>query len=355
MKRLLLFVLFFFALGALGYWYAGTDSFVMLRIGEWVIQVQLLTGLLALIVFLWLLNALLFFVDQVLGGRLFARLRKTRAARRQRKGILELISGRPKRAKEEFLKAANIDSDANLDRLLACRSAIEAGQYDRALNILNNLPAHEAELDGPVRILRARVMFHLNRLDEAEEYCAEARRVGIRESQLGSLPLLIAEKRRDWKTYDRVAPGLRSLGELAAVIADIDLRVFMGRLSDRRLTAEELERIRLVMPPALRENPLVVEDLVAALVRVGEAGEAEKMLRESLHARWQPELLKDYIAIPAEDRERQLTQLEKWRHRHGDSPEILAALEQLNDESGNWQAAQDYSRERQNIEVSSAS
>ena len=348
MKRLLLFIVFFFALGALGYWYAGTQSFVMFRVGEWVVQVQLLTGLFMLVVFLWLLNGLMFFVDQVLGGRLFARLRKSRAANRQRKGILELISGRPKNAKEHFLRAANIDQDANLDRLLACRSAIEAGQFDRALNILNNMPAYESELDGPVRLLRARVMFHLNRLEDAQEYCAEARRVGIKEAQLGTLPLLIAEKRRDWKAYDQIAPGLRGLSELGSSIESLDHRVFMSRLSDRRLDAQALDRIRLVMPPGLREDALIVEDLVAALVRVGESEEAEKMLRESLHARWQPELLKDYVSIPDVDRERQATQLEKWRHRNGDSPELLQALEQISEESGNWQAAQDYGRERMN-------
>ena len=351
MKRLLLYLFFFFALGAIGWWLIGPESFVLIRVGETAIQVQLLTAILALVVLMWILNGLVFLLDQLLGGHWLARLKSRKVAKRMRRGIILLLNGEPRKAKEQFLRAANHKQDESLYRMLAVRAAIEAGHYDRALNILNNLENIPSELEGPVRLARSRVMFLLNRLDEADDSCAEAKRLGMAEDQLGLLPLQIAEKRQNWQDYDRRSQKLRRYAELAPALQELDRRVYLGRLSDRKLSLDELQQIRRVLPPEVRHDALIVEATSAALVRLGNSDEAEKILRELLHGNWQPELLNDYVCIPGVDREKQINQLQKWRHRHGDSAELLAALEKISEESGDWQSAQEFNRARQGMQT----
>ena len=110
------------------------------------------------------------------------------------------------------------------------------------------------------------------------------------------------------------------------------------------MTREEYDEVLHTIPADIKNTAEVVEIRTQFLIRVGANKEAEKLLREFLHKEWRPDLLRDYISIDEVDKDKQLTQLKKWHHRHGDTPEILAALEELSEETGDWRSAQDYGR-----------
>lgn len=344
MGKLLIFLLLFAVLGSLAWWYVGTGSFVLIRLGDWTLQFQVLTGLALLFVFIWTINLIGYLVSETLGGRWAARSRARRSANRSRKGLLLLFSGKTKDAKDQFLKAANLKQEPVINGLLAAHSAIESEQYDRALNILNNLKTEHSTADSALMHTKAKVLVHLNRLDEAESLCKDIKAIKSKDARTDLLLLKIAEKRKDWPAFQSLLPKLRNADGISLRVKELERRSGLARLRKPSMSRPEYDEVVATIPAEIKNTAEVVEIRTHYLIRCGASKEAEKLLREFLHKEWRPDLLRDYVGIPAVDAEKQLTQLEKWRHRHGDSPELLAVLEELSDETGDWRAAQEYNR-----------
>ena len=344
MAKLVIFLVLFFLLGSLAWWYIGTDSYVLIRLGEWTIQLQVLTALVFVVILLWALNLGAYVFSETLGGRWAARSRLRKSANRSRKGLLLLFAGKAKDAKEQFLKAANLKQEPIANALLAAHSAVESEQYDRALNILNNTQTEDAAADAALMHSKAKVLLHLGRLEDAEALCLDIKALKSKDPRTDLILLSIAEKRKDWESFERLLPKLRSTEGIRQRVSELERKAGLIRLRKPRMTREEYDEVIKTIPADIKNTAEVVEIRVHFLIRCGAVKEAEKLLREFMHKEWRPDLLRDYVSIPDVDKEKQLMHLEKWRNRHGDSPELLAVLEELSDETGDWRAAQDYGR-----------
>lgn len=344
MGKLLIFLALFAVLGSLAWWYIGTDSYVLIRLGEWTIQLQVLTAIVLLIVSVWLFNLIASLVSGIIGGRWAARSRARRSAKRLHKGILLLFSGKAREAKDQFLKAANLKQEPVISALLAAHSAMESEQYDRALNILNNLNTDGEEADAALMHTKAKVLIELDRLDEAESLCRDIKKLHPKDSKTDLLLLMIAKKRLDWPTFQNLLPRLRNVEGVKQRVSELERRAALRRLQEPNLSRADYDEVAATIPADIKNTAEVVQIRMHYLMRSGAAHEAEKLMREFLHKEWRTDLLRDYVSIREADKDKQLTQLKKWHHRHGDSPELLAALEELSDETGDWRSAQEYSR-----------
>ncbi|GEM_PF-1588143 len=342
--KLLIFLVLFAVLGSLAWWYIGTNSFVLIRLGDWTLQLQVLTGLVFLFVVIWAVNLISYLVSETLGGRWAARSRARRSSNCSRKAVLLLFSGKAKDAKNHFLKAANLKQEPIINGLLAAHSAIESEQYDRALNILNNIKTEGSAADSALMHTKAKVLVHLNRLAEAESLCKDIKAIKFKDARTDLLLLKIAEQRKDWPAFQSLLPKLRGTEGVSLRVKELERRAGLSRLRKPSMSREEYDEVVATIPAEIQNTAEVVEIRTHFLIRCGASKEAEKLLREFLHKEWRPDLLRDYVGIPDVDAEKQLTQLKKWQHRHGESPELLAVLEELSDETGDWRAAQDYSR-----------
>ena len=154
----------------------------------------------------------------------------------------------------------------------------------------------------------------------------------------------IAAARKDWDEYQRLAHLLWREKPARPALIEYERRVQLERMLSGDLNADSLQAMLDNQSPELRADDAMVEAHFHALVRLDRGEDAEKLLRDLLHRNWRPELLADYIRIPGIERETQITQLQKWRHRHGDSAPLLKALEQLTEDAGDWQQAQEIRR-----------
>ena len=209
MGKLLIFLALFAVLGSLAWWYVGTDSYILIRLGEWTIQLQVLTGIVLLVLGIWLINLLAHLASETLGGRWAARSKARKGAVRLRKGVLFLFAGKTKEAKEQFLKAANLKQEIIVNSLLAAHSAMETEQYDRALNILNNLKTDGADADAALMYSKAKALIQLGRLEQAESLCRDIKSMRPKDSKTGLLMLRIAAKKQDWQSFQQLLPKLR--------------------------------------------------------------------------------------------------------------------------------------------------
>ena len=344
MGKLLIFLALFAVLGSLAWWYIGADSYILIRLGEWTIQLQVLTGIVLLVVSLWLLNLIAYFASETLGGRWAARSRARRGSDRLRKGVMFLFAGKSKQAKEQFLKAANLKQEPAINALLAAHSAIESEQYDRALNILNNLQTEGVDADAALMHTKAKVLVQLGKLEQAESLCRDIKSIQPKDSKTDLLLLQIAAKNQDWKGFQQLLPKLRNAEGVKMRVSELEHSVALRRLQEPNMSRPEYDEVVSTIPADIKNTAEVVQMRMHYLVRLGASGEAEKLMREFLHKEWRADLLRDYVSIPDADNEKQLTQLKKWHHRHGDSPELLTVLEELSDETGDWRSAQEYSR-----------
>lgn len=344
MGKLLIFLALFAVLGSLAWWYIGADSYVLIRLGEWTIQLQVLTAIVLLVLSIWLISLVSNLAAGTLGGKWAARSRARRSANRLRKGILLLFSGKSKDAKEQFLKATNLKQEPVIACLLAAHSAIESEQYDRALNILNNLKTEGEDADAALMHTKAKVLTFLGRLEEAEALCLDIKRIRTKDARTDLIRLQIAEKKRDWHTFQQILPGLRSAAGVKIRVAELEHRAALRRLQEPAMNREQFDQVVTTIPADIKNTAEVVQIRMHYLVRLGDSEGAEKLMRDFLHKDWRPDLLRDYVSIPEANKEKQLTQLKKWHHRHGDSQELLVVLEELADETGDWRSAQEYSR-----------
>lgn len=342
--KLLIFLALFAVLGSLAWWYVGADSYLLIRLGDWTIQLQLITGLVLLVLFLWLVNLVSFLVSETFGGRWAARSRARRSSVRLRKGILFLFAGKSKEAKDQFLKAANLKQQTIVNALLAAHSAMESEQYDRALNILNNLQTDGVDADAALMHSKAKALLHLDRLEEADTLCRDIKSMRPKDTKTDLLQLQIAAKQEDWPRFQEMLPKLRSSEGVKKRVSEIERSAALRRLQEPNMSRSEYDEVVDTIPADIKNTAEVVQIRMHYLVRLGAGAEAEKLLREFMHKEWRADLLRDYVSIPDADKDKQLTQLKKWHHRHGDSPELIAVLEELSDETGDWRAAQEYGR-----------
>ena len=344
MGKLILFIVLFAVLGSLAWWYIGTDSYILIRLGEWAVQLQVLTGIVLFFLLLWAINFSAVFISGTLGGRWAAQSRVRKSTNRSRKGIMLLFSGKSKEAKQQFLKAANLREAPVINGLLAAHSAVEAEQYDRALNILNNIVTEDDAADLAMMHTKAKVLLKLGRLEETKAICADIKAIKPKEARTDLVLLKVAEAQQDWASFQALLPKLRNADGVKQRVKEIEGRAGLVRLRKPQMTREEYDDVIHTIPADVKNTAEVVETRVYFLIRTGAGKEAEKLLRDFLHKEWRSDLLRDYISIPDIDKDKQLTQLKKWHHRHGDTPEILSALEELSEETGDWRSAQDYSR-----------
>ena len=344
MGKLILFIVLFAVLGSLAWWYIGTDSYILIRLGDWAIQLQVLTGMILFFVLLWAINFSAVFISGTLGGRWAAQSRARKSTNRSRKGVMLLFSGKSKEAKQQFLKAANLREAPVINGLLAAHSAVESEQYDRALNILNNIATEDDSADLALMYSKAKVLLKLGRLEESKAICADIKAIKPKEARTNLILLKVAEAQQDWPSFQTLLPKLRNTDGVKQRVKEIERRAGLARLRKPQMTREEYDEVLHTIPADIKNTAEVVEIRTQFLIRVGANKEAEKLLREFLHKEWRPDLLRDYISIDEVDKDKQLTQLKKWHHRHGDTPEILAALEELSEETGDWRSAQDYGR-----------
>ncbi len=342
--KLLIFLVLFAVLGSLAWWYVGTESYILIRLGDWTLQLQVLTAIVLLVLSIWLVNFLVYLFSETLGGRWAARSRSRRASNRMRKGVMQLFAGRAKEAKEHFLKAANLKQEPVINGLLAAHSALESEQYDRALNILGNMQTEDAEADAAIMHSKAKALLQLNRLDEAQSLCGDIKKIRPKDNKTDLLLLQIAEAKKDWPAFQKLLPKLRNAEGVRNRVRELECRAARHRLQEPNMTREQYDEVVKTIPVDIKNTAEIVQIKMHHLVRLGASDEAEKLMREFLHKEWRPDLLRDYVSIPGSDRDKQLTQLRKWHHRHGDSPELLRVLEELSDEAGDWRAAQEYSR-----------
>ena len=339
MRRTLLILALMLVGGGLLFWALDYNrGFVLVAVGNHLVQVSLWLVVLALVVS-WLLwrglrrvTALIRRPDREPGRRM-------RDQRALMAALGDYYEGRWEQARKGLVRSARSAAIPGLNYVLAADAAVRMGD-DAAAAALVDTAAQEVPADSPALVVaRARLARHRGEEDAALAILRAGQANHPRHPQILAQLRDALEQRQDWEALAELLPALRGTGMNGAELAVLEARLQLGRLvafaqpgavEQRPQRLSELHRLWSRLPKELRSRTDFLRAHARGLVALGEARQAERELRRHLDRNWDAELVLDWAAA-LEDGERRghLAVAERWLREHGDSWQLLLVLGRL--------------------------
>ncbi|WP_192035854.1 heme biosynthesis HemY N-terminal domain-containing protein [Halomonas sp. YLGW01] len=351
MRKLILLIVLGLAVGALfGQLMQSLPGYWLVRVGDTSVQTSFWFGLVLLLaVFLVLhfaLRLLMRMRRPVSRLKLWSsRNRNRNAMRRTVRGLVALAEGRWKRAEKSLVKAADDSSTPLVNYLSAALAAHYQGRYEQADTLLKRAHLSTEGADTAVGMVQAQLMLDRQHYEEA---LATLTRL---DKQLPDHPQILKLLKQaylsvsDWDGLRRLMPRLAKHQLIAEdERQQLEQRAYRELILQASRNPDDIERVRNLwadMPDHLRSNIELVGLYAEALVRGGEEGIAERLLRHSLKDHWDSRLVMRYGLLNV-DASRQLVYAEKWLQERPNDPDLLLTLGRLSLRNAYWGKAQEY-------------
>lgn len=351
MRKLILIVVLGLAIGALlGQLMQSLPGYWLVRVGDTSYQTSFWFGLVILLALFLVLHFVLRLLTRLRRpvSRLKvwnSRTRNRNAMRRTVRGLVALAEGRWKRAEKALTKAADDSSTPLVNYLSAALAAHYQGRYEQADTLLRRAHHSTEGADTAVGMVQAQLMLDRQQFEEA---LATLTRL---EKQLPEHPQVLKLLKQaylsvnDWDGLRRLMPRLAKQ-QLVTVEErhELEQRAYRELIVQAARNPDDVERVRNLwadMPDHLRSDVELVGLYTEALVRGGEEGIAERLLRHSLKEHWDSRLVLRYGLLNV-DAGRQLAYAEKWLQERPNDPDLLLTLGRLSLRNAYWGKAQEY-------------
>ncbi len=341
MRRMLLVLALVLVAGGLLFWALDYHrGFILIAVGNHLVQISLWLALLALVAG-WLGWRLVGVATRP-ARNAWRGHRQRRAARAQRAvmtALADYYEGRWESARTGLVRSARRAEIPGLNYVLAADAAARLGE-DKAAAALLADAEREIPADSPALILaRARLALRRREQDAALEILRVGQAKYPDHPQLLELLRAELEARQDWAGLALLLPALRKHGSGVADVAELETRVHAGRLGAlaqpvagalRSVRLKELADLWDQMPKPQRAAAACLRAHARALVALGETGRAERELRRHLDRDWDPGLALDWAAaLGAGEWRSHLAAAERWLRDHGESWQLLLVLGRL--------------------------
>jgi HemY protein len=291
-------------------------------------------------VFLLLLVGLYFLaraaIESLSARRRLATLRMERRRRRAReetqRGLLDLAAGRWRSAEELLTRAAPEADSAAANYLVAARAADLQDAVDRRDEWL--ALAQEAAPGERAAALVSLAEMQMRRGQDgaALQTLEQLDASGDLNSRGLELMARLCQKLGRGEQLRALGPRLRSAKELPEsqvneILAQVQLEELRaaGELHD----AAKVHAAWNDVPRATRKLPQAIATYARALIAAGESIAAEKVLREAIDDRLEPQLVRLYGELLLPDALLPLDRAEQWLRKSPQDPDLLAACARL--------------------------
>lgn len=355
-KVLLILAAALLAGGALYLLMASQHGYLLLSVGNYVLETSLWGALLLVLAVLLVVYLLGKFWRLVILPRHWWRQRAGRKQLRVRnqtvQGMLDYLQGNWPSAVNNLRRGVTRSDMPALNYLGAAAASFNVGDNSAAEALLRQAEEGSASDALTVGLLRTRMLLQDNRFDAALPLVEGLHRKAPNHPTL--LRLLASTKKglRDWHGVELLLPDLKkyqavSSAELESLEVEVYREVINGfalSKSARRSAAEqqsELDHLWERLPSRLQKHSELVAAYVGQLHRLGADSKAETRLRKFINQHWQSDLVPLYASLQG-DTASQLIVAEAWLRDHPDDPVLLQALARLCLRSQLWGKAKDY-------------
>jgi HemY protein len=343
MIRIIWILLAGLLLGMAAWWGVGNESYVLIRVGDWAIQLSVWAVLFSLLV-LWFVVALLRVLLSGFGFFDWRRRHQEKSHRRQlRKSFLAYFEADWKSAGKTLLKIADRTEDPLPYLLLAAVATARQGDMPKAMQIIDNLESAFPAGRKAAGLLRARICADYQQVDTGLKEVEKLRKEGVNSAELNLLEAQLAHLGGDMERMSQAIKSLQSQKLSRAELINLQRYYYLFQLARTDLASAELTRLLRSIPPMVLNDSAVIAQVVLRLRDVS-GDEAVELLTGWIEKTWRPELIVAYGEIESSQVRKQLKRAERWHTGHL-SVELLDTLHKLSWKANDSDRAHDYAQQ----------
>ena len=345
--------------GGLLFWSMSyTQGFIMIAIGNQVVQLSLWMAVLVLLS-VWLAFRVLVWAIRGItrpGAKIWSQRKLSRVENNRRQlaqGLERFYEGRWREAKQALMKSAAGSNAPVLNYLVAAEAAAELGDHQEAEEILSTAAMEVGDNNIALALARARVLIRRGDDGRAASVLRKLQLTQPRHPYVLRLLKGVLLKLQDWESLATLLPDLRrSKAEPEAVLDQLEIEVRRGALrhfleadSSDQSVAQRLETLVQLWsstPKIVRKNSELVGLYSEALESVGDHKHAEAELRRQINREWDGALVLKWADLETSLMAKKITIAEAWLRQRNNSPELLLALGRICRRSELWGKAKDY-------------
>jgi HemY protein len=344
MKKLI-YLFFIIATVAAFVWFFRDDpGFIVIGWGAWSVETSLSLFILVLVVDVIIIYILARFLRALwyLPRRLFYNQQK--AEQSLVYGVLALIQGQWQKAEQSFLKTLSLGELSALHYLGAAYAAHQLHEPSRAKDYFAKARHSCPQETVALTLFEAKLQKSQNDLPAALEKALDAQQIDPKKDDVLLLLLTLYVQLADWTALLKVLPSARKRKVLSTEqLQGLEDRAHIALiLNTIRVNPSQASKVWSRIPKVTRLRPVILKVYVEHLIMVGDAAEAEPLLREGLKYHWDAELLALYGTLETSNTSQQISYAENWLKSHEQDPVLLQTLGQLCLRNRLWDKARQY-------------
>ena len=295
-----------------------------------------------LILFLLILFALLYLLLNFIVGmvRVPKRFRQWRTGRKEQgsqqvamRGFAHLIEGDWRAAEGNLLTSLAHNRASLMNYLGAAYAAQQQGLTDRRNeHIEAALKAHPGQ-SLAIRLTQVRMQMQSGEWGGARAHLEQVRLNAPRNRAAACLLADTYRHLADWPSLVKLLPTLRKLKAFPEEeLRRREAQALSGHLESPALLQGDGTRVDetyRALPKKSREDAAAVASYARQLIRSGEDGRAESVLRKALNRGWNGELIKLYGTLETRNVIDQISLLQYWGRGHEEDPVLQLSLARL--------------------------
>ncbi len=300
---------------------------VLINFMDWTIETSVLVLVLA-IMLVWIVVQLLLKMWR-LPAETARRVREQRSLAQLEKGLLALTEGDWGTAEKALEKSTSTHGKTTARYLAAAQAADGQNAADRREYYLEQADTGGTKKKFLVELTRARMLVANGARAEALPILKDLHARRRKHPQVLELLARCYRELEDWDELQSLLPALGKSGVLNEdQLAEHKVQIAINRLRTCE-QAESLEAAWKQLPRVLRKESSVVEIFAQQAGILERSDLAEKVLRSSLKAEWNPALVLRYGDPGSGDVSLRLKQCEKWLQQQPEDPSLHLALGRL--------------------------
>ena len=348
MRKILLVVLAALLVSVAIYSGVGADSYFLLRIGDWAMQMRLFVALILLLITLVVMMLFWRIFRGVVLGSWPAAWRRKREKDLTRNAIENLALSNWTSARKELIRVANQTEKPVPFIMLSAQVSEAMGELEEAKEIYNQSITEFPDWSYVARKRLCQIALAEGDMEEVENLLPELKKERAGDPQLLIFEAGLAEEKRDWDGLKNLLVAAHKKSEVRSQIAPIERRFLQNRLH-QRLGAPELLELNNYVSRTENVSPDTIGQLARQLAIRGQSKEAEMLARKSLDKTWDDSLISLYAELEAQSPTKQLKAAESWFVGREDSVALLDALQRISVRAGDDAKADHYAEKLKQV------
>ena len=259
-------------------------------------------------------------------GELAAQHRMRKSGERIVRGYIEMGEGNFARGERLLTKGVRNSETPLLNYLAAARAAQAQGDKARRDTWLKMAYEQEPRAAATVLLTQAELQLANEEFEAARASLDQVLQLTPRNPEAMRLKAEMCLAREDWQPLQELLRKLAKTGHVSSELLDNWYqRVWPKLLIAAGDDTAVVQQLWKELPRHLRNTPPLIAARADALLRQGQAREAESVLRKALSTDWDEQLVNLYGRLDTADAAATLKRVEKWLRQRPEDPALLLA------------------------------